>query len=195
MGAVTQIGHMKFKVNDEGPWPTRDMLVTLFRDGSVRDTAKAPVVALWLGGPGIQHVDMSHHYEVFGLVSRSETELIVRDMVRAGYARWAAGLEERDHYLEMLWPLQPSKSAPVPNGRAMNRMLRNRVMKRDGGRCVFCGSTERLALDHIIPFEDGGATTEENLRVLCTPCNLGRGHSRRPYRERAARAPHRGPNP
>jgi HAMP domain-containing protein len=45
------------------------------------------------------------------------------------------------------------------------------IWQRDGGRCVRCGSQERLEFDHIIPVSRGGATTERNLQLLCEVCN------------------------
>lgn len=53
--------------------------------------------------------------------------------------------------------------------------LRRLVMERDGHQCVECGGTERLSLDHIDPWSKGGPDTEENLRVLCMPCNIAKG--------------------
>jgi 5-methylcytosine-specific restriction endonuclease McrA len=37
--------------------------------------------------------------------------------------------------------------------------------------CVWCGSTEKLELDHIIPRFMGGTNTRENCQTLCQPCN------------------------
>ena len=46
------------------------------------------------------------------------------------------------------------------------------VWHRDGGVCAYCGSNEKLHLDHIIPFSKGGATCVGNLQLLCEKCNI-----------------------
>lgn len=56
--------------------------------------------------------------------------------------------------------------------------VRWEVLARDENRCVICGATERLSLDHVIPFSKGGPDTVENLRVLCRYCNSRRGAGR-----------------
>ena len=49
------------------------------------------------------------------------------------------------------------------------------VFKRDGNKCVFCGSTRRLEIDHIKPVLLGGGNEIENLQVLCKSCNCRKG--------------------
>lgn len=53
--------------------------------------------------------------------------------------------------------------------------LKSFVYERDGGRCVRCGSATELQFDHIIPVAKGGATTAQNLQLLCGPCNRSKG--------------------
>jgi len=52
-----------------------------------------------------------------------------------------------------------------------SKQLRNEILKRDSYKCVFCGDTENLEIDHIIPYSKGGKTTRENLQTLCIHCN------------------------
>jgi HNH endonuclease len=49
------------------------------------------------------------------------------------------------------------------------------VWNRDGGRCVNCGSNQRLEFDHVIPVALGGANTARNLQLLCETCNRSKG--------------------
>lgn len=53
--------------------------------------------------------------------------------------------------------------------------VRDLVYERDERRCVECGSTHDLTLDHVHPWSRGGPDTVENLRVLCRPCNSSKG--------------------
>jgi 5-methylcytosine-specific restriction protein A len=44
---------------------------------------------------------------------------------------------------------------------------RVRILKRDGYRCVLCGSRWMVSVDHIVPRSQGGGDEDSNLRVLC----------------------------
>ena len=49
------------------------------------------------------------------------------------------------------------------------------VWKRDGGRCVTCGSADNLHFDHIIPYSRGGSSlVAENIQLLCARHNLAK---------------------
>jgi 5-methylcytosine-specific restriction endonuclease McrA len=49
---------------------------------------------------------------------------------------------------------------------------RQRVFKRDGHVCAYCGIDEGVMhIDHIIPRKVGGDHAMENLQVLCKSCN------------------------
>jgi hypothetical protein len=55
--------------------------------------------------------------------------------------------------------------------------VRSEIWYRDSGRCVICGATEYLEFDHIIPRSKGGATSVENLQLLCRKCNSEKSDS------------------
>ena len=49
------------------------------------------------------------------------------------------------------------------------------VWQRDQGRCVRCGSVERLEFDHVIAVAKGGSSTARNIQLLCERCNREKG--------------------
>ncbi len=51
------------------------------------------------------------------------------------------------------------------------------VWQRDQGKCVQCGSAEKIEFDHIIPVIKGGSNTERNVQLLCEQCNRTKGAS------------------
>jgi 5-methylcytosine-specific restriction endonuclease McrA len=66
----------------------------------------------------------------------------------------------------------PTRSRHVPAA------IRDAVHARDGRRCTYvgpdgrrCSATHHLQIDHVTPFGKGGATTSENLRLLCAAHN------------------------
>lgn len=55
--------------------------------------------------------------------------------------------------------------------RHISQSVKDKVWNRDGGKCVQCGSNQKLEFDHIIPHSKGGANTYRNIQLLCESCN------------------------
>lgn len=66
-------------------------------------------------------------------------------------------------------PFEQTSRSPI------SESVRSEVWRRDRGQCVSCGSKENLQFDHIIPVSRGGATSAQNLQLLCQQCNLAKG--------------------
>ncbi len=63
-------------------------------------------------------------------------------------------------------------SSDFERSRHIPAKIRYEVYRRDGGKCVTCGSSDNIQFDHVLPFSKGGAHTLENLQLLCQNCNL-----------------------
>ncbi len=74
------------------------------------------------------------------------------------------------------------KSTSRRTPRKINWRLRATILLRDNCICKMCGTSPaknsdvQLHVDHIIPYTKGGETLEENLRTLCSVCNIGRSN-------------------
>lgn len=50
-----------------------------------------------------------------------------------------------------------------------------KVKLSQGSICTYCGSTDKLSLDHIFPRRYGGTDTGDNLIYACKTCNSSKG--------------------
>ena len=100
------------------------------------------------------------------------------------WARVIRTLRQEGHDIELLQDgsyVMNSKDKKVGNTRGViDTKTRYRILQRDHSTCQRCGRTAedgvKLAIDHKIPVDMGGETTDENLWVLCEECNLGKKH-------------------
>jgi len=79
--------------------------------------------------------------------------------------------------LETAHSLMRAEAPPVPVRTPVPGDVRRFVFERDGGNCVECGSNFDLQYDHILPLSLGGATSVENLQLLCSTCNREKSNS------------------
>lgn len=55
-------------------------------------------------------------------------------------------------------------------------LSRKNILKRDRHKCQYCGTTDKLTIDHVIPRSRGGGDQWENLVTACTTCNHRKGN-------------------
>lgn len=99
-------------------------------------------------------------------------------------------------YGRSLWGLGPRTPELIgvrgPRKRAHNFTAKQRIEWLEG-HCARCGTTENLALDHIVPVCAGGKSDRANAQTLCQPCNNWKAkHVDRPLaRQQALSGGHR----
>jgi hypothetical protein len=73
-------------------------------------------------------------------------------------------------------PAAPARAGAVRR-RIIPTAVKLEVWKRDGGKCVICGSTDELHFDHDVPYSQGGTSLiAENVQLLCARHNIGKGN-------------------
>ena len=108
----------------------------------------------WYGNDNIHISEKGMEYLIEGWIKQHEN---------------TCGLPFVISYLEkrLLQKIKPDRYIP--------KELRNEVLKKYKNKCVLCGSTERLEIDHIKPIKLKGVSELNNLQVLCKNCNIKKG--------------------
>ena len=104
------------------------------------------------------------------------------------FGGWTAALKAFVDYANSAEIESPAPSTATglsgrrTTGREPSLRLRWRVLLRDRFTCCGCGRSPattigvELQVDHIVPWSKGGETVMENLRALCSDCNLGKSN-------------------
>jgi len=88
-----------------------------------------------------------------------------------------------------------NKPIGVTHERNVSEQTKSKVIARDGGHCVTCGSTRQLEVDHKVALMNGGTNEESNLATLCDDCHTKKTRmdgSLRRNREKLQRKGHNG---
>ena len=97
--------------------------------------------------------------------SLDELSLLIKEKIYKENKKFLQIKKEIELYEKFDIEQKPERREPIPEE------VKFEVWRRDGGKCVICGSQKNLEFDHIIPFSKGGATTTRNLQLLCQECN------------------------
>ena len=56
------------------------------------------------------------------------------------------------------------------------RMWKESIKNDWDHECAYCGSSENITLDHVVPQCKGGSNHKTNLVACCRKCNADKGH-------------------
>lgn len=112
-------------------------------------------------------------------ISKSGLPIDIISPERAFYKIFGGAVEVISSYDEKYYT--PNKAYNIPcivkNVRAFEPTYKNvpitsrHIFIRDGHKCVYCGSTKSLTLDHVVPKSKGGKDSWYNLVTACQKCN------------------------
>lgn len=63
------------------------------------------------------------------------------------------------------------------------KSVRKEVFKLHGNKCLKCGETNNIQIDHVIPVDKGGINDLSNYQPLCKRCNVKKGTKIIDYRK------------
>lgn len=100
-----------------------------------------------------------------GIYSLDEITILIKEKIYKQNQKFEQIKKQVEMYEKFESKQNVEKREPIPED------VRFEVWRRDGGKCVKCGSQKNLEFDHIIPFSKGGSSTARNIQLLCQDCN------------------------
>ena len=101
----------------------------------------------------------------------SEWPRRIRELRQEG---WRINATKKGYVLESLTRLSKDRL----DTKGISQKLRYKIIQQANGACRSCGAKVSegavLVVDHKIPRDWGGTTTDENLWAICTKCNQGK---------------------
>ena len=110
-----------------------------------------------------------------------ESVVKVKDKIYISYANLAmahsAVTKKQDEYEKLNLIIRAKLLKGLQSGNMNMRTIFDdeKVKLQTGQICNYCGSNEKLALDHIFPQKYGGKDDAENLIFACKTCNSSKG--------------------
>ena len=105
----------------------------------------------------------------------------VRELIYLSYANLAmahtAVDKKQDKYGTFNYMIRAKLFKGLKEGSMNMRTIFDdeKIKLQTGQICNYCGSTDKLALDHIFPQKYGGQDNAENLIFACRACNSSKG--------------------
>ena len=132
---------------------------------------------------GAIYSDKNNHYLCFLPEEYEDIEFTILDM---DLDEWKKFIRQTDIMeTEILTKLKDGNIAKAilrKSARQIDQNISWRVYRRDNYTCRYCGITGiPLTVDHLVLWEEGGPTIDENLLTSCKKCNKIRGNT--PYEE------------
>ena len=101
-----------------------------------------------------------------------------KDRIRESRRKWDSANPEKRRLIT-----QNYQSRKRQNGGSITYAEWIECLEEADYKCLRCGTTENLTMDHVIPVLLGGRTEKANIQVLCGSCNTSKRAKTIDYRK------------
>jgi len=140
----------------------------------------------------IELLDVGHTIQIVGGVyadgdnmyiclfpNEHEKDAVLLDMDLEDWKKFIRQTDLLETEMLKQGPVGVTKAIVRKSQRQIDTHVMWSVFKRDEYKCRYCGiEGSPLTIDHLVLWEVGGPTIEENLLTSCKPCNRHRGNTK-----------------